>query len=184
MKASKWLIARLMTGLGLAIVVVAFGASSASAYPPGTAPTLAASASTVAQGDTLTLSGTHYSGTVNLVGFSAPVDLGTATASGADGTFTKTVTITAVDFPVGNHSIVATDAVGDSSTVSFSVTAAGTGDSGVGGGSAGSNGADGNSGGGLAFTGVAVMSIGGLGVLMLIVGGVMLMAGKRRKTTV
>jgi len=175
MKASKWLIARLMTGLGLAVVVVAFGASSASAYPPGTAPTLAAS---------LTLTGTHYSGTVNLVGFSAPVDLGTASAGGADGTFTKTVTITAVDFPVGNHSIVGTDAVGDSASVSFSVTAAGTGGSGVGGGSAGSNGADGNSGGGLAFTGVAVMSIGGLGVLMLIVGGVMLMAGKRRKTTV
>ncbi len=180
MNVGKRLIAGLITVLGLATVLVTFGGSSAWAYPPGTAPTLTVSASTVVQGGTLTLIGSHFSGPVDLVGHTAAVDLGTAEASGPDGTFTKTVTITAADFPAGNHTIVATDAVGDSASVSFSVEATGTG------GNAGSGGSSGgNSGsGGLAYTGVAVLSVGGVGVLLLIGGGIMLMAGKRRKATV
>ncbi len=170
MNVGKRLIAGLITVLGLATVLVTFGGSSAWAYPPGTAPTLTVSASTVVQGGTLTLIGSHFSGPVDLVGHTAAVDLGTAEAGGPDGTFTKTVTITAADFPAGNHTIVATDAVGDSASVSFSVEATGTG------GNAGS--------GGLAYTGVAVLSVGGVGVLLLIGGGIMLMAGKRRKATV
>ena len=209
MRKREWLGATLGTALGLAIVTVAFGGTSASAYPPGSAPTLAASASTVTQGGTITISGTHFRGTVDFVGHSAPVDLGTTTASGPDGAFTKTLTITAVDFPVGDHSIVAGDAVGDSSTFSFSVTPlapgdadggnsgggnGGSGGGGGGGGSgsgerdAGSSGGQDNggkdSGGGLAFTGVAVVSVVSFGVLMLIGGGVLLVVGKRRKSTV
>src|SRR3954451_4990480 len=138
MNLSKRLIAGVTMALGLVSVVAAFGGSSASAYPPGAAATLTASASTVTQGDTLTVTGFHYSGTVQLVGSSAPVDLGTATASGPDGTFTKTVTITASNFPVGTHSISGTDALGDSASVSFNVVAASNGSTGANGSSAGS----------------------------------------------
>ncbi|MDQ2737565.1 MAG: hypothetical protein M3Y35_02845 [Actinomycetota bacterium] len=192
MNAGKRLIAGLTTVLGTVILMVGFAASPASAYPPGTAPTLTANASTVTQGSTFTLSGTGFNGTVSLVGHSASVDLGTAEASGVDGTFTKTVTIAAVDFPVGDHSIVASDSVGDSATVTFRVEAAGTGGGGNNGGGSGNNGGGASNGGsgsngdggGLAYTGVAVLSLGGIGVLLLIGGGIMLMAGRRRNATV
>lgn len=181
MNSGKRLITGLLTGLGLAIALITFGASSASAaYPPGTTPVLTASASIVTPGGTLTLSGSHFSGTVSLVGHSAPVDLGTTEASGPNGAFTKTVTITAADFPVGDHYIEATGADGDSATVSFSVVATAS----TGGTGSGSSSGSGSTGGGLASTGVAVLSIGGFGVLLLIAGGIVLMAGKRRKATV
>lgn len=174
--------------LGLVTVLVLVGASSASAeYPPGSTPEVSASASVVTPGGTLTLSGSHFSGTVTFIGHSAPVYLGTAVASGPNGTFTKTVTITAADFPAGDHDIVASDAFGDSSTFGFTVAPVGADTSGNGGSGSGSGGSASGSGGGasggLAATGVAVLSIGGLGVLMLIGGGVVLMAGKRRKMT-
>lgn len=203
MNVGKRLIAGLITGLGLAVVAVTFGASSASAaYPPGTVPVVTASASTVAQGGALTLSGSHFSGTVTFIGHSAPVFLGTTQASGPNGTFSLTVTIKASEFPAGGHYIEATDASGDRATFNFTVAPASAagGGNGSGGGNGNGNGAgagsnaggDGNTGGsgsgstggGLASTGVAVLSIGGFGTLLLIGGGIMLMAGKRRKTTV
>ncbi len=175
MNAGKRLIGRLATGLGLAILLVAFAASPASAYPPGTAPTITGSASTVTQGGTLTVSGSGFFGTVT---FAVGVEvLGSAEATGPNGTFTKTLTIRSSDFAAGNYTIVATDSLGDRASFSFSVEAASGGTGGSGGGSSGG-------GGGLASTGVAVLTIGGLGVLMLIGGGVMLMVGKRRKATV
>lgn len=197
MNVGKRLIAGLTTVLGTVILLVGLMASPASAYPPGTAPTLAANASTVTQGSTLTLSGSGFNGTVSLVGHSASVDLGTAEAN-VDGTFTKTVTITAVDFPVGDHNIVASDSVGDSAAVYFRVEAAGSGGGVSNGDGSGNNGGTGNNGGGvsnggsgsngdgggLAYTGIAVLSIGGLGVLLLTGGGIMLMAGRRRNATV
>ena len=192
---------RILAGLGLATVVLAFGASPASAYPDGVGPALALSASVVTPGGSLTVTGSHFLGTVTLVGHSVTVDLGTAQASGPDGTFSKTVTITAEDFPAGDHTIDATDAYGDKLTLGFAVAASGSGNGGTGNGGtgnggngnggnnggAGSNGggsaSGGDDGGGLAYTGVAVIGVGVLGVALLVGGSFLLIAGRRRRTT-
>lgn len=187
---------RLLAVLGLATVVAVSSASPASAYPDGVGPVVGLSSSVVTAGGTLTVSGSHFRGTVTLVGHSAAVDLGTTEASGPEGRFSKTVTITAEDFPPGDHTIEATDAYGDSLTVGFTVAAAGSGNGGNGnggngngsgnGGSTGGGGSanGGDGGGGLAYTGVAVISVGALGVLLLIGGSFILVAGRRRKATI
>ena len=99
---------------------------------------------------------------------SAPVDLGTVTTDGS-GSFSAQVTIPS-STTAGSHTIEALDTpTGDIATAGLTVTT-GTGGGGGGGG-----------GGGLAGTGVAVIGIGALGLVLLVGGGLMLMAGRRRK---
>jgi hypothetical protein len=147
-------------------------AGSAGAAPYVRQPNLAINTQTPAIGATVTLTGTGYVAgtTVTLTLHSTPVTLGTVTPN-ASGNFT-----TAVALPAGvsgTHTIVgAGNATNDSASVTIDI-----GGSGTGGGSSGG-------GGSLSSTGVAVLSIGSIGVLLLLGGGAMLLAGRRRKLSV
>lgn len=85
------------------------------------------------QGQTITVTGCCYSGSVTIDLFSAPVRLGTATA-GADGIFSTEVTIPVNTTP-GPHTLTATGAALDGSgvltqSVELTVLAAGAADDG------------------------------------------------------
>jgi Bacterial Ig domain len=155
--------------LAVATVLVSiFAAGSAGAYPPGTAPTLSLSSSTVGPGGSVTSSGNNFvPGSSVTVTLDNGTTLATLTAD-ANGAFSASITIPA-GTAAGDHTLTATDATGESATAALTVTAAGAG-----------GGAGGGGGGGLANTGVAIASIGGVGLLLLIGGGLMLLAGRRR----
>lgn len=170
MSAMKRLLAALIAVAGLVIAAASLGAP-ASAYPAGTSPAISLSATTVPVSSSLTVFGSNFtpnkSATLTL--HSTPVGLGTV-AVDSKGAFSAQVTIPAGTTP-GAHVIEALDvATGDVTSAALTVTASGTG-TGTGGG------------GGLAGTGVAVIGIGALGVVLLVGGGLMLMAGRRRKVT-
>ena len=97
---------------------------------------------------------------------SAPVELGSTTAS-STGSISTSVTVPASY--TGSHTL---EAVGQTSgvTASFPIQLGGSGS------------ASGSGSGGLSSTGVAVVGIGALGVVLLAGGGLMLFAGKRRKS--
>ena len=158
--------------IGLFVAAFLF-TTSASAYPPGTAASVGVSASTIGPGGSLTVSGSGFKGTVTVTA-ADPILLATVTA-GADGTFSARVTLPASEFPPGNYTITASDAYGDSTSVKVTIATAAAP-------SSPSTPSTGN--GGLPFTGFAAASVGGLGVLLLIGGGIMLLAGRRRHATV
>ena len=173
MSAMKRLFAVIVAVIGMVIAAASLGVA-ASAYPTGQSPTIATSASTVQQGGTLTVTGDHFtpnaSATLSL--HSAVVPLGTVSTD-ANGQFSAQITIPSSE-PAGTHTIEALDnPTGDIAAATITVTAGGTGGGGGGGG-----------GGGVAETGVAVISIGAVGLVLLVGGGLMLMAGRRRKVTV
>jgi hypothetical protein len=153
-----------LAALFVVVTVLAslFAAGSAGAYPPGTAPTLSLSTNVVQAGGSVRLCGDHFvpGSTVTVALDGTTLATGTA---GANGSLCVTVTIPA-GTAAGAHTLSATDTAGESATAALTVTAAGAG----------------GGGGGLANTGVAIASIGGLGLLLLIGGGVMLLAGRRR----
>ncbi|MCW2497741.1 hypothetical protein [Jatrophihabitans sp.] len=145
---------------------LSFG-GGASAYTVGNNPTLSGSASSAPAGGEIEITGSGYTpNTDAAVSFhSTPVSLGTVAVNSA-GAFDITVKIPS-DATVGLHHIEGTDAVtGAVGSFAVTVTGAGTGTSG---------------GGGIASTGVAVIGIGALGTVLLVGGGLMLMAGRRRK---
>ena len=78
MSAMKRLFAVMVAVIGMVIAAASIGVA-ASAYPPGTGPTIATSTSTVQQGGSLTVTGDHFSpnASVDLSLHSAPVALGT-----------------------------------------------------------------------------------------------------------
>jgi hypothetical protein len=162
--------------LGLVAVVVgtaAFGAS-AQAAPYIDQPTLSVSDQTPALGGTLTVTGANYlpGAVVTLTLHTVVSTLGTATPD-ASGAFSTSVTLPAG--VAGAHTIVGAGSVpNDTASVAIVIGGSGAGGVSVGGGS----------GGGLAATGVAVIGIGALGVVLLIGGGVLLLAGKRRRVSV
>ena len=169
MSAMKRLFAATLAVIGLVIAAASLG-STASAYPAGTAPSISVSSSTVAPGGSDTVSGTNFTpnSSVSLSLHSDPVDLGTVTTDGS-GNFSAAVTIPS-STATGSHTIEALDTpTGDVATAAITVSTSGTGTGGGGGG------------GGLAGTGVAVIGIGALGIVLLVGGGLMLMAGRRRK---
>lgn len=147
-----------------------FAASSAVAAPYTRQPTLSVSTQTPVAGGHLTVTGTGFvNGTpVTVTLHSAVVTLGSATPD-ASGNFSLSVTLPSN--VTGTHTIVASGpAANDTASVTITI---GTG-SGTGGPTSGS-------GGGLSATGVAVISIGSVGVLLLGAGGLMLLFGRRRK---
>lgn len=154
-----------------AVVAALFAAGSASAAPYSRQPHLAINTQNPGVGATVTLTGTGYvagvHATVTL--HSTPVTLGTATPN-ASGDFTLSVTLpTNVS---GTHTIVASgDASNDSASVTITIGGSSGGGSGGGGGS-------------LSSTGVAVLSIGSVGVLLLLSGATALLIGRRRKLSV
>jgi hypothetical protein len=164
---TRRLTAALTALLALLVGAAAFAASSA-ASPYSTQATLSVSTQNPAMGATLTVSGSGYTPTeqVNLTLHSQTYNLGSATTD-ASGDFSTTVTLPAG--VSGSHTITGTAAT-SGMTASVSVT---IGSSAGGGGS-----------GDLAFTGAAVLGIGGIGVALLISGGVLLLAGQRRRSVV
>jgi len=160
MSASKRPIAALIAVLGMLVAAVAFS-GPASAYPPGTAASLSLSASVACT--SVGVNGTGFA--PGSVGLSLDgQSVGSATA-GSNGNFSTTVTLAAAGTD-GADTIAATE--GTVTAIANITISCGGGGGGTGGG-------------GLATTGVAVIGIGALGALLLAGGGVMLMAGKRRK---
>ena len=176
MSTSKRVVAAVFVVIVTAIAAMIFGGGSASAYNPGEHPTIGLSKSSGLTGDSVVVSGQGFSlnSSATLVFESTPVSLGTV-ATSATGTFSTTITVP--DVPVGPHHVLATDGVtGKTASAAFDVTGSGTA-------GAGGTGSGGGSGGGLASTGVAVVGIASLGLVLLIGGGLMLLAGRRRKIT-
>lgn len=163
----------LVAVIGLLVAAFVFTTTSASAYPDNRTASLSANRSAVAQGGSIVVTGNNFKGLVTLTanGRSGTITLGTVTAN-ADGTFSTRLTLPAGEFPPGSYTITATDAFGDVETVTVSVVTA----------AAAANPSSGNS--GLPNTGFAVAGIGGLGVLLVLGGGFMLMAGRRPKAAV
>ena len=162
-------VAKRLGALALAAILVVVAAvtfsQSASAYPSGTAPAIALNHSSGLTFSKVVVTGSHFTPhkTATLSFHSTPVPLGTVNVA-ADGTFTTTITVP--DVNLGSHFVQAIDdASTQVATADFDVTGHGT------------QGA----GGGLANTGVAVLGIAALGLTLLIGGGLMLMAGRRRK---
>jgi hypothetical protein len=153
-----------LVGLAALVVGTAAFAASAQAAPYVTQPTVAVSDQTPPAGGTLTVSCSGYvPGDVVTVTLDSVTTLGSATAD-ASGSLSLSVTLPAG--VTGVHTIVCTGATSGVDSLTITI---------------GSSGAGGGGGGGLASTGVAVIGIGSLGVLLLIGGGVLLLAGKRRR---
>jgi len=165
--------AKRLGAIALAIVCLVFAAvsfsQSASAYPTGTKPQIALDHSSGPVGDKVVVTGSHFTPgkSASLSFHSTAVDLGTVSVS-AGGTFS--VTITVPSDPLGAHYIQALDVASGqfSNKPTYTITGNGTG----------------GTGGGLANTGVAVLGIAALGLVLLVGGGLMLMAGRRRKVIV
>ena len=154
--------------------IAAFAVSaSAGAAPYVSSANCSVSRTAVPAGSTVSLSCTGFTagGTADISLHSPAVSLGSATV-GSDGSFSATLTIPSSTRP-GVHHIVANESSGQPqhkrASVKITVTAAGA---------AGTGGAGGT--GGLAFTGVAVLGIGTLGLILVIGGAVMLLIGRRR----
>jgi hypothetical protein len=150
-----------------AVIASLLGASAANAYL-GSAVNIELSTNTAPPGGSLNVTGQGFqpNSDVSLTLHSTPVSLGTAHTNGA-GSFSQGVTIPA-STTSGSHTITAVDAAGDTASASLTVT--------------GSSGSSTPPSTGLAGTGVAVIGIGALGVVLLIGGGLMLLAGRRRKS--
>jgi hypothetical protein len=159
----------------VALVAAAFTfAGPAGAAPYGGGASIALSASTVAEGGHVTISGTGFEATrtVTLTLHTVTVSLGTAQTD-ASGAFSTTVTLPSG--VTGSHTITAADAAGNSASATITITAPGRGTSG---------GGSGGSGGGVSATGVAVIGLSAVGFALLVGGALMLLAGRRRKALV
>lgn len=155
-----------LAAFGLALLGVA---ATASAAPYTNQLTVGVSNSSPSPGQTITVSGSGATpnGHVSFAFLGAEIGGATANASGA---YSGSATIPST--ACGTHSLVATDAAGNTASTTLTLPACVP----AGGTSAG--------GGGLSTTGVAVASIGGVGVVLLLGGGLMLLLGRRRRATV
>lgn len=142
------------------------GTAAAQQYPP-TAEDLTVSDNTVAPGQTITVSGCCFTGTVDITIESAPQLLGSADAD-ASGVFRLEVIIPG-DIEAGIHSLKATGEAADGSgtlvlSATVHVTEAGSGVT------------------GLAFTGKSTGSLVRLAVALVVVGGILVAVVRRRST--
>jgi hypothetical protein len=154
-------------------VVIGLGFSFALATPAfayANTPQIATNTSTTPPGGQLLVTGENFvpNELITLVLHSTPVTLGTTTST-ATGTFSTEVTIPADTTP-GAHTIVATGASGDFATTDITVAA--TTPIPV---TATSS--------GLAFTGADIAALSGVGAVALALGGMLILAGRRRRTT-
>lgn len=160
--------------LGPVVAAVSLGvilawAAPAFAYGPGGAPTVNSTSSSTTPGGSLVVSGANFDPDegITITLHSAPVTLATTT-DGASGSFSVTVTIP-TDIAPGTHTIIATDASGDSASTTLVVTgptpspATATATS------------------GLAFTGADIAALSGVGALALALGGMLLIVSRRRR---
>ena len=161
----------LMTAVFASLLLTAGPASAA--YPAGSTAGITITPNPAHCGDTVTVTGSHYN----------PGEEVTVTADGAqygpykagsDGSFSATFKLTCSGTePV---TIMAKGNQGDVDSLTVHTTGGGSG--------SGGNSGGGNSGsGGLSSTGVAVVGIGAVGVVLLLGGGLLLFAGKRRRVS-
>jgi hypothetical protein len=150
-----------------AVAVLGLGvATPAFAYGPN-APAIGTNTVAAGPGGSVTITGSSFvpGETITFVLHSTPVTLGTTTAS-ATGSFSANLTIPS-DTPPGLHTLIATGSTGDSSTTEITVTggtatvAVATPD--------------------LPFTGADIAAVSGVGAVALAVGGMLLLAGRRRR---
>ena len=169
--------------LALLISTVAVG-PSAGAAPYVTNPTAKVNTTTPPEGGPITVSGNGFGANSALtITLDTGAVLGTTTAD-ASGAYSLAGTLP--NGVTGTHTITVTDAAGNTATVTITIgsaASAGSGGGGSGGGGGTASGASGGSG-GVSSTGVAVMSIGGIGLLLLAGGAALVVAGRRRRATV
>ncbi len=173
---TRRLTASVTAALALFFGATAFAASSQAA-PYTHAPALSVSNTCPSVGAAITVVGTDFvpGSNVTLTLRTQTFPLGSVTAD-ASGGFTASVTLPSE--VTGSHTIVAAGAATttNSNTATAGITIACSGVGGTGGGGGGG-------GGGLATTGIAVIGIGSLGLVLLLGGGLMLLAGKRRRVS-
>ena len=168
-----------------------FWASPAFAYGPNTnpsgltgGPVIGANPSIVTPGASLTITGSNYQPgeTVTLVLFSSPVTVGTSGPTDASGSFSIGVTVPP-DTALGGHTIVGTgNSIGDSASTAITVVSTSTSAAVSGtGGAAGAPTIPGASGGSLAFTGSDIAATAGVGAIAIALGGMLVLAGRRRR---
>ncbi|WP_375504106.1 hypothetical protein [uncultured Jatrophihabitans sp.] len=167
MSASKKPVAALIGVLAMLIAGLFF-ASSAGAYPDGVAPVVTTSG-TPTCGGSITVTGANYKPgeTVNVTDSNGD---SAAVTAGSDGGFSTSFPITCP-----NGTLPETLTASGGSGVD-AVTLSNGGSTNGGGSGSGS--------GGLSNTGVAVIGIGAVGLVLLVGGGLLLMAGKRRKVSI
>lgn len=147
-----------------ALISMLILAASASAAPYSNQPTTTLSTQTPVAGGSFTLSGSGFGANEDVSNtlHSATYALASARTN-ASGDFSVVVTLPSGI--TGTHTIVSTGMTsGVTTSITITILAPSS-----------------SSSGGLASTGVAVLGIGGFGGLLLVVGGLMLLAGMRRK---
>lgn len=165
------LVGILLAAFGLSISATA--ASASPSYPPGGGPSISLNKSSAPEGSCVVVFGKNFApGTVDLTLRSVVSSLGSATAD-SSGAFTKTVCLP--DGVTGAHQICGTNSAG-TACADITITGADT--------NGGGTPTGGGGGGGLSSTGVAVLSIGGLGLVLLVGGGFLLLAGRRTKAAI
>jgi hypothetical protein len=166
MRTGKRLTAPLIVMFGVIIAVLAF-AGPANAYPPGTQTTTSVSNQAPTAGSSVTFCGSGFQPGETV---SIALDNGTSFPSvTADGSGAFCTTVVLGVSLTGTHTLTATGTT-SGATSGTEIKVAGV-----------SASAGATPSGGLAFTGAAVIGIGGLGGLLLVGGAIMVLAGKRRK---
>jgi hypothetical protein len=146
--------------------------SSSGSYPPGGGPSVGLNKSSARAGTDVTVTGQGFApGTVTLTLHTSTVPLGTATANG-NGSFSQSVTLPGNE--TGDHQICGSNSAG-TACADITISSRGAG---------GQNAGPGGGNGGVSNTGVAVMSIGGTGLLLVMGGVLMLFAGRRSQARV
>jgi hypothetical protein len=186
MKATNRLIAALIGTIALLVTAVLFTVS-ANAAPYSNQAAISVSTTTPAVGANVSFGGSGYTSGERVSFTMGSFNLGSV-AAGVDGTFNLSAALPAGIS--GTFTIVAVGATsGRTANITITIggaTAGGTTNGATAGGTTNGTTAGGTSsgsGGDLASTGVAVVGIGALGVALLVGGGFVLMAGKRRRVS-
>lgn len=180
MSVGKRPFAALILALAMIFAALTLG-GPASAAPYADQTTIGVSDQTPSEGSSFTISGAGFKAGEHVrIVLDNGDFLGTATA---DSTGQYSFSVTLPSGLTGTHSIIATgETSGKVATSSISISAPTSSSSnGSASGSSSSSGTSSGSGTGLAYTGVAVVGIGSIGLALLVGGGAMLLLGKRRK---
>jgi hypothetical protein len=174
MPVTKRLIAALFA-LGAMLVASVATAGSSTADPYSHHMSCSVNVSNPRAGGTITIRciGAHHDVDLTIILHSRAVFLGTMTTD-ASGKASRSVTLPAG--LTGHHTLIIHDPLGRTSAIPLTISSSGTAGQAT---NTGTNGTGGTT----AFTGVAVIGIGALGLVLLVGGGMVLLLGRRRKGT-
>lgn len=179
----------ILAALGLAVIVL--GSQFVTGGPAGAYPSRVPASISVSPhpqcGKPVTVSGQHFKpGEVVHIKVNGHTEATTTADKNGDfsvtfplncyGADSLTFTANGVDGDVDSLTVMVGHSTGNT-------VVHGSGHGSAGGGGSGTDSGSGNGAGGLSYTGVAVFGIGGLGVTLLLAGGLLLFAGKRRRLT-